>query len=210
MCCFSDHMQCKFPIFHVHDIRLTALLTWNSSFYLSICTSGRRRRRGTALFDQSWGDRIWRHQIRLQNRFCKYFEYSFASDFAVLSVVVYGVVVCNLIFSVVYLVPDLTWHVYDYFLWVLTLCFQLCSILMRIHTLKIKFSPKSFTWMKAETHLQNQLRSNGNLERYVSVYLGEAIAAVCDTIIFICVPFTFFIIAVLSSPFHPFPSFLYV
>lgn len=43
--------------------------------------------------------------------------------------------------------------------------------------------------MKAETHLQNQLRSNGNLERCVSVYLGEAVAAVCDTIIFICVPF---------------------
>lgn len=68
--------------------------------------------------------------------------------------------------------------------------------------------------MKVETHLQNQLRSNGNLERYVSVHLGEIIAAL-RTFAFIYVPFTFFfffffLIEAASSPFHPLPTFLYM
>lgn len=84
-------------------------------------------------------------------------------------------------------------------MWILTLCFQLCSILMRIHTLKIKFSPKSFTSMKVEIHLQNQLRSNGNLGRYVFVHLGKMIAALCDTITFMMFLLLFFIEAALSS-----------
>lgn len=85
-------------------------------------------------------------------------------------------------------------------MWILTLCFQLCSILMRIHTLKIKFSPKSFTSMKVEIHLQNQLRSNGNLGRYVFVHLGKMIAALCDIITFMMFLLLFFFIeAALSS-----------
>lgn len=44
------------------------------------------------------------------------------------------------------------------------------SILMRIHTLRTKPSPKSFIWMKVEILLPNRLKSNGKLERWVCIH----------------------------------------
>lgn len=38
----------------------------------SICSTGRGRWGGTSLSEPSGSDRVWRHQVRLQNRFCKY------------------------------------------------------------------------------------------------------------------------------------------
>lgn len=45
--------------------------------------------------------------------------------------------------------------------------FFLLSILMKTHTLKTKYFPKSFIWMRVETRLQSQQKSNGSQERYV-------------------------------------------
>lgn len=130
-----------------------------SQFHCSICTVGRGRWRSTALFDQSRSDRVWRYQIRLQNRFCKCLHIaSFLHMFVRLGERFYAPR-CILLTAAKCIAVSTF----------LILCFLCHSILMRIHILKIRCSPKSFTWMRVGTRHQNPVKSNGNLERYASV-----------------------------------------
>lgn len=110
----------------------------------SICSTGRGRWGGTSLSEPSGSDRVWRHQVRLQNRFCKY--------------------CCDLRFLKVPLPPNLSF-------WLMYILF--CSILMKIRTSKTKYFPKNSIWMRAEIRLQSQQKSNGNQERCELIFLTK-------------------------------------
>lgn len=59
----------------------------NVVYLRSICSTGRGRWGGTSLSEPSGSDRVWRHQVRLQNRFCKYCDFFEISEEGAFSMV---------------------------------------------------------------------------------------------------------------------------